>query len=168
MAIPFLQWNVDEIEDADGNTVRGEQFQGFDVRAIPPTFVIVTPKKLFGANYGVMVAPPTTIRPERVFESVEPDDWGFNDLYVVPLYLGWHTPRADFIAGYGFFAPTGRYEGGLQRAKDRRRLWPRLLPAEQAIERQRLRSPVNSSAIDYRPDPKTTPIDRSTGLYGVP
>lgn len=113
VTIPFLQWNVDEIEDADGNTVRGGQFQGFDVRAIPPTFVIVTPKKLFGANYGVMVAPPiTTIRPERAFESVEPDDWAFNDLYVVPLYLGWHTPRADFIAGYGFFAPTGRYEAG--------------------------------------------------------
>ena len=33
-------------------------------------------------------------------------------MYVVPLYLGWHTPRADFVAGYGFYAPTGRYEAG--------------------------------------------------------
>ena len=30
----------------------------------------------------------------------------------MPLYLGWHTPRADFVAGYGFFAPTGKYEAG--------------------------------------------------------
>ena len=38
--------------------------------------------------------------------------WGLNDMYVVPLYLGWHAPRADFVAGYGFYAPTGRYEAG--------------------------------------------------------
>ena len=60
-----------------------------------------------------MVALPfSTVRPERTIpESFEPD-WGLNDLYVVPLYLGWHAPRADFVAGYGFYAPTGQYEAG--------------------------------------------------------
>jgi hypothetical protein len=111
--LPFAQWNVDRIKDADGNTVLDPQFQGFDVRAVFPTMIVVTSKKMFGANYGFMVAPPfSTIRPERAaLESVEPD-WGFNDTYVVPLYLGWHTPRADFVAGYGFFAPTGKYHAG--------------------------------------------------------
>jgi hypothetical protein len=28
------------------------------------------------------------------------------------LNLGWQTPRADFLAGYAFSAPTGRYEEG--------------------------------------------------------
>ena len=57
--------------------------------------------------------PFSTIRPERVDEDVEdPTNWGFTDMYVVPLHLGWHTPRADFVAGYGFYAPTGRYEAG--------------------------------------------------------
>jgi hypothetical protein len=32
VGIPFAQWNVDYIKDADGNTVVGGQFQGFDVR----------------------------------------------------------------------------------------------------------------------------------------
>ena len=83
------------------------------MRALFPTIIGVTPKKLLGANYGFMVAVPfSTIRPERTIpESFEPD-WGLNDLYVVPLYLGWHAPRADFVAGYGFYAPTGRYEAG--------------------------------------------------------
>jgi hypothetical protein len=113
VAIPFAQWNVDKVKDADGNTFTGDSFQGFDVRALFPTIIVVTPKKLLGANYGFIVAPPfSTIRPERArLEAVEPD-WGFNDTYVVPLHLGWHTPRADFVAGYGFFAPTGEYVVG--------------------------------------------------------
>ena len=80
---------------------------------IPTTIILVTPKKLFGANYGIMAALPfSTIRPERASLQGNESGWGYNDTYVVPLYLGWHTPRADFIAGYGFFAPTGRYEAG--------------------------------------------------------
>jgi len=113
VGIPFAQWNADSIKDADGNPVRGAQFQGFDVRALFPTVIFITPKKLLGANYGIIVAPPfSTIRPERASLQVDDSDWGFNDTYVVPLHLGWHTPRADFVAGYGFFAPTGKYEAG--------------------------------------------------------
>jgi hypothetical protein len=112
-ALPFAQWNADHVKDAGGNAVLDGQFQGFDMRAVFPTMIVVTSKKLLGANYGFMVAPPfSTIRPERAtLEPVEPD-WDFNDTYVVPLYLGWHTSRADFVAGYGFYAPTGKYEAG--------------------------------------------------------
>jgi hypothetical protein len=110
--VPFGQWNADDIKDSDGNLFASTRFQGFDLRVIPTTVVGVTPVKLLGANYGFMVALPfSTIRPERVDEDVtDPTDWGFTDMYVVPLYLGWHTTRADFVAGYGFYAPTGRYE----------------------------------------------------------
>lgn len=31
---------------------------------------------------------------------------------VQPINLGWHTERADFMAGLGVFAPTGRYTDG--------------------------------------------------------
>jgi hypothetical protein len=55
-AIPFAQWNADHIKDADGNTVLGSSFEGFDVRAVFPTVIVVTSKKLLGANYGFMVA----------------------------------------------------------------------------------------------------------------
>ena len=66
LALPFGQWNMDQIKDADGNQLLPSLFQGLDVRAIPPTVVVVTKKKLLGANYGFMVAIPfSTIRPER-------------------------------------------------------------------------------------------------------
>ena len=113
VAVPFAQWNADNIKDADGNAVLAGQFQGIDIRAMFPTLVVVTPKKFLGASYGFMVAPAfSTIKPERAsLDSVDPD-WGVNDTYVVPLHLGWHKSRADFVAAYGFFAPTGKYQAG--------------------------------------------------------
>ena len=89
VAIPFAQWNADNVKDADGNTLAASAFQGIDIRATFPTIVGVTPKKLLGANYGFMFASPfSTIRPERVIPEAFESDWGLNDLYVVPLYLG--------------------------------------------------------------------------------
>jgi hypothetical protein len=113
VSIPFGQWNADHIKNADGNPFLADQFKGFDLRAVPLTVVAVTPRKVLGANYGFMVALPfSAIKPERVTETPTKGSWAFADIYVVPLYLGWHTPRADFVAGYGFFAPTGKYEAG--------------------------------------------------------
>jgi len=44
--------------------------------------------------------------------AIKNTTWGLSDLYVQPLQLGWHFAWADVIAGYGFFAPTGRFEDG--------------------------------------------------------
>jgi len=102
LAFPFAQWNVNSIKDAAGNPLLASVFQGFDVRAAFPMIMAVTPKKFLGANYGFMVAVPfSTVRPERAIEQFNLSGWSFNDLFVVPLYLGWHTSRADFVAGYG-------------------------------------------------------------------
>ena len=109
--IPFGQWNMDQVRDADGNQVLPRLFQGLDLRLVPSTAIVVTPKKLLGANYGFTVTVPfSTVRPERATLQEGESGWGLHDLYVVPLQLSWHAKQADFVAGYGFFAPTGRYE----------------------------------------------------------
>ena len=116
VGIPYFQWNADDIKDADGNPFVATRFGGFDLRAVPLTVIVVTKTKVLGAHYGVMAALPfSTIKSEVVDEAdadLDHTDWGFTDLYVVPLYLGWHTRRVDVVAGYGFYAPTGRYEAG--------------------------------------------------------
>ena len=61
MAIPFAQWNADNIRDAHGNKLAASAFQGLDIRAMFPTLIGVTPKKVLGANYGFMVALGFTI-----------------------------------------------------------------------------------------------------------
>jgi hypothetical protein len=37
---------------------------------------------------------------------------GIADLYVMPLWLGWNRPRAEYVASYAFSAPTGRFKPG--------------------------------------------------------
>jgi hypothetical protein len=74
----------------------------------------VSPKKLFGAHIGMMAVMPFA---NGSLESPglglsEHASTGPSDLYVMPLQLGWHTKRADAIAGFAFFAPTGRYSSG--------------------------------------------------------
>lgn len=40
------------------------------------------------------------------------DRFGLADLYVQPLKLGWRLRQLDLVAGYAFYAPTGRTEPG--------------------------------------------------------
>ena len=68
--------------------------------------------KLWGGNYSLMVAPAWT---DNKFEApilglTAEVDAGFTDLYVQPINLGWHKDRADYSAGVGIYAPTGRYD----------------------------------------------------------
>jgi hypothetical protein len=73
----------------------------------------VTKKKILGANYGFTVALPI-LNTELALPSLNVRDqtWGLADMYIKPLELGWHFTRADVIAGYAFFPPTGRYTAG--------------------------------------------------------
>ncbi len=38
--------------------------------------------------------------------------YGFGDIYIQPLSLGWHRSQADVTVGYAFFAPTGSGAAG--------------------------------------------------------
>lgn len=112
LSLPYGQWHVKELRNASGDQFLSGQFQGFDFRVIVPSVVVVTKYRILGAHYGFMLAAPfSKIRPERVTDAAT-GDWGFADMYVVPVYLGWSSPQADFVAGYGFFAPTGKYKAG--------------------------------------------------------
>jgi len=92
----------------------------------------ITEHKILGADYGLFIAPAYSYvemaadadvkgtgtiqighRSETVTASksihVEEDKDGFTDLFVQPVWLGWHGAEYDAGLGYGFFAPTGAY-----------------------------------------------------------
>jgi hypothetical protein len=106
----YINWNVDRIVGRDGDEVPLD----LNVDALALFAWVVTPKKLLGGNYGFQVIAPSLSNsvelPRLGYESGS--SLGFGDLYVQPVNLGWHTPRADFMAGLGFYAPTGSYEAG--------------------------------------------------------
>ena len=71
---------------------------------------VVTKKTFLGANYGFTVIPldglSTSLESPRLTKG---SGAGFGDIYIHPVYLGWHFKPADVVTGFGIYVPTGRY-----------------------------------------------------------
>ncbi len=106
----YFGWDVEQIRDRNGNDVPLD----LTVNSLALFTWVVTPKKLLGGNYGFQVVVPFLSNslelPRLGFENNL--SLGLSDIYVQPVNLGWHTPRADYMAGLAFYAPTGSYEPG--------------------------------------------------------
>ena len=105
----YVNYDVDTLRDRNGDRVgRGG---GINVRAFSLIYQWVSEKQLFGGNYSLLVAPgwATNSLDAPFLETDLETRWGFGDLYVQPINLGWHLERVDCTAGVGIFAPTGRY-----------------------------------------------------------
>jgi hypothetical protein len=88
-----------------------------DMYVLAPALIWVSPWKVLGARYAAYVAPTfanasfdaaaTTVRGRG--GSVSESTFAPGDLFVQPLWLGWSQPHWDVSAGYGFYAPVGKY-----------------------------------------------------------
>jgi hypothetical protein len=110
--LPLLYvYNTDTIRTADGKklpinvSVKSVAYAG--------GAATVTTKKILGANYGYQILFPVgvnnLIQGAQIDENPGP---GISDSAIVPIQLGWHFARADAIASYSLFLPTGRYTDG--------------------------------------------------------
>ena len=110
----YLRFNGEKLRDRNGNSIGidPEERGSLDVNAYLAGLVYVSKFKILGANYGFMAFPGFTDNKLEVpiLDLGSKSSTAFTDLYFVPLDLGWHTERADFTAGLGLFAPTGRYD----------------------------------------------------------
>jgi hypothetical protein len=116
---PGIPAEVDITADIDANV---------EMYLIAPTFVWNTGYQLFGADYAMLVSLPfantsvgaalDTLTDIRLAErsvtlgkSLAVDDSAFeiSDIFVQPLFLGWRGKHYDIFAGYGFYAPSGKY-----------------------------------------------------------
>lgn len=115
-----------------GDITWADQLVGPDKKAIDgpdlnqqifgPLVQYVSKFKLFGANYGALVALPfANVRLDAPRLDVQGSTGlAASQLWVVPIMLGWHIEKpmflspggADITAHYAFYAPTGRYEPG--------------------------------------------------------
>ena len=76
-------------------------------------FSYVTTKKVLGGYYGVQVLFPAGANNRIQGTEIDQNPGaGLTDSVFVPMQLGWHFKRADAVASYSIFAPTGRYENG--------------------------------------------------------
>jgi hypothetical protein len=75
---------------------------------------------LLGARYGAYAIVPVgnpSLAADLSTEiglgrSVNEGTWDTGDFFFQPLWLMWSLPHADITAGYGLYAPTGRYSNG--------------------------------------------------------
>jgi hypothetical protein len=112
----YYRYDADSLKNRDGDTVSidPEERGSLDVNAYVLGLVWVSEFKILGANYSFQIFPAfmdSTLE-VPILGLEEGVDTGLTDLYFQPVNLGWHTDRADFIAGLGVFAPTGKYEQG--------------------------------------------------------
>ena len=111
----YYRYRTDTILGPDGNPVVLAPTGGNQtIHAAVPLFIYVSPKKIFGANYGMMAVMPFANGSLEApgFGLSEKASTGPSDLYVMPVQLGWNFKRADAVAGFAFFAPTGRHTAG--------------------------------------------------------
>ncbi len=110
VAIPLWFYTADAVKGRDGNEIlKGN----LDAAVFGVALNVVTSRKVLGANYGFLVALPwANNRIQGIDDFDSNPGAGITDMYVQPINLGWHTPRADVTAAYGLYLPTGRYEDG--------------------------------------------------------
>jgi len=110
----YYRYDGDSVKNRDGDTVRIDPEEGgsLDVNAYVLGLIWVSDFKVLGANYSFQIFPAFTDNTLEVpiLDLDDSVDTGFADLYFQPVNLGWHRDRADFVAGLGVFAPTGKYE----------------------------------------------------------
>jgi hypothetical protein len=110
VAVPLWFYTADAVKNRDGNEILTGNL---DAAVFGVAFNVVTPRKILGANYGFLVALPwANNRVQGVEDFDSNPGTGLTDMFIQPIALGWHTPRADATVGYGLYVPTGRYEDG--------------------------------------------------------
>jgi hypothetical protein len=104
-------YNTDTVKNRDGDRLPIDA----DLHSAAGAFGInvVTTKKILGANYGFQVLAPIFVNNRIQGTEINADPGaGISDSGLVPISLGWHFTRADAIASYTIFVPTGRYTDG--------------------------------------------------------
>lgn len=94
------------------NAKGDEVAQGFNVDInflTTPAIAVTTKAKLAGATVGFQIVPLVVNNRAELAELGRSggQSYGFADLYIQPINLGWRTKRVDFLAAYGLYAPTG-------------------------------------------------------------
>jgi hypothetical protein len=125
----ITNYSSDTLKDRNGDEFKGlfgPRGRGLNVEidakvnAFTPFFMFMTDKKILGGDYGAAFALPlvnsnvsgSVSLANRFGRQASFKSYGVGDITIQPLLIGWHGKRWDSWTGYGFYAPTGRYEDG--------------------------------------------------------
>jgi hypothetical protein len=108
--VPGYFYNASSLRNADGDKSIANVDLNMFLTGVGATYV--SDFKILGANYGASAL--LTFATNRIegntLDSKSP--FALSDTYIVPVQLGWHNKRADFIFSYQMYLPTGKYTQG--------------------------------------------------------
>ncbi len=123
-------YTTDRLNDADGNKIDSVTLGGgilpaveLDLKVDVSAYVLAVPviwvtnQKVLGAQYGAYFTPAFTnssingalSSASGVGGSISAGQFNIGDIFVQPVWLGWHGKHYDVAYGYGFYVPAGKY-----------------------------------------------------------
>jgi hypothetical protein len=107
----FMEYSFDQVKCPVCGNIPGQI--NVALFADVNVFLWVSKKKILGANYALATGLPFTNSSLSLAGlGTVGGGGGFADSFYQPVTLGWHLKRADVMAAYAFFAPTGKYTAG--------------------------------------------------------
>jgi hypothetical protein len=104
-------YNTSEVKTSDGTRLPGTA--SLTSAAYAGGFSVVTTKKMLGGFYGFQMLFPAAVNNRIQGTEIDSNPGpGLTDSAIVPISLGWHFKRADAIAGYTIYLPTGQFHSG--------------------------------------------------------
>ncbi|MFH7014140.1 transporter [Flavobacterium sp. FlaQc-52] len=108
--VPGYFYSASSLRNSDGNISVANPNLDMFITGVGVSWV--SDFKILGATYGasaLFAFASNKIEGNNV--NVD-GSLAFTDTYIVPLQLGWHQKRADFVFSYQMYLPTGKYEAG--------------------------------------------------------
>lgn len=106
----YYTYPTSKLKNDSGETINREGKLRFTYDFVFVSWV--TNKKFLGGNIGGQAALVFVKNRIDAFSLDVASDVAASDNYIQPINLGWHFKRADVIAGYGVYLPTGYYKSG--------------------------------------------------------
>lgn len=125
-----LYYTADTFRDRNGDRVSSIDVGGvvinidadIDSYMTLPTYIYASEKKLWGADYGLMIVPTfgnvsfqaaleMATNPEFGLK-IDDSSFGLGDAYVRPLWLKWDFGQTEVSAAYGVHVPIGKFDVG--------------------------------------------------------
>ena len=104
-------YNTDTVRNRDGEKLPVDA--SLTSAFFAAGFLKVTQKKILGGTYAFQVLFPAGANNRIQGTEIDQNPGaGLTDSVVQPISLGWHGTRADGLAVYNIYVPTGRYTDG--------------------------------------------------------
>ena len=111
IALPIYFYTTNDIRNDAGDRLGVSP--RINVSFVAPVIAWVTNVEVVGGTLGGSIIPVAFIKSRIEGKSLDvPGSFAFTDIEVQPLQLGWETKDANFVASWGVFLPTGKWEQG--------------------------------------------------------